>query len=524
MTTTIRYFWNHKWLLSLLSGILLGLSFPPFPFPFLQFPAWILIFRVISLSGTAKEAAYYLYPGFLIWNCIVSYWLMMASLAAGIAAIVANAVLMSLIVMLQFKAQKKLKNGWLIAVLQTAFWVSFEYLHHHWDLSWPWLTLANGWSDWPAVVQYISTTGFWGISFWVMLSCALFYQAIRLQQKKLKIAAFFLLGLFPALSLVQLPFVTTQSDEKVNVVVAQPNLDSYQPFGGLGSSQKALNLLFTISDSVRLDNTDLVLWPENGIHPNLSNLNTNDAAANLAKKKLKTKARQWNTPIVGGTGYIEFYDKDEHPVLPQYSNETPYLVYNAALGFYPDGQIQVYRKHNLVTVVERFPFVHFFSAIDVFDWVDWADIQHFGMGYQPDQFVAGPTKTPALICYDSVYPGWVRNFVQNGAGFISIITNDGWWGDTSGHEQHFAYARLRSVEFRRWVVRSANNGISGVIAPDGSVKKRTEYWTRTAFSYDIPVLTDLTFYARFGDWLPIGLLVISLGGGIFLVINRENKS
>jgi apolipoprotein N-acyltransferase len=117
-----------------------------------------------------------------------------------------------------------------------------------------------------------------------------------------------------------------------------------------------------------------------------------------------------------------------------------------------------------------------------------------------------------------VYPGWIRKFVQNGAGFITVITNDGWWGNTSGHEQHFSYARLRSIEFRRWVVRSANNGISGVIAPDGSVKKRTEYWASTAFRYQVPVLTNQTIYARFGDWLPIGLLIISLGAIGYLLI------
>ena len=160
MSTYFQQFWNNKWLLSIISGILLGLSFPPFPFPFLQFPAFIFVFRLIDLSNSAKDAAYHIYPGFLVWNIIVSYWLMMASLAAGIAAILAHAVLMALVVMLQYHAQKRLSRGWLIALLQAAFWVSFEYLHHQWDLSWPWLSLGNGWANATAVIQYISVTGF----------------------------------------------------------------------------------------------------------------------------------------------------------------------------------------------------------------------------------------------------------------------------------------------------------------------------------------------------------------------------
>src|SRR5699024_3395289 len=115
----------------------------------------------------------------------------------------------------------------------------------------------------------------------------------------------------------------------------------------------------------------------------------------------------------------------------------------------------------------------------------------------------------ALICYDSVYPGWVRQFVQKGAGFVSIITNDGWWGHSSGHLQHFAYARLRAIALQRWVVRSANNGISGIIAPDGSVKVQTDYWTRTAFRHEVRILHELTFYARWGDWLAILMLFIA---------------
>lgn len=521
MKSTVQHFWNNKWLLSISSGILLGLSFPPFPFPFLQFPALIFVFRLLTLCESARQAAYYIYPGFLIWNLIVSYWLMMASLAAGIAAILANAVLMAVVVMLQYTTQKKLSSSWLIALLQTAFWVSFEYLHHHWDLSWPWLTLANGWSNIPEIVQYISVTGFWGTSFWVAFTSALGYQAIQHNRRSLKVGAAAILILFPIISLIQLPFVSTQSEQSVKAVVAQPNFDSYEDFGGFSSSQQALDLLLSISDSVRTPDTDLIIWPENGIHPNLSNRNTGNIAANLSKNKLKNRSSEWNTTILGGTRFYEFYDKNNYPALPRWSGETPYLAYNAAVAFYPDSTTEIYRKHNLVPVVERFPFVHFFNTIDVFGWVNWANIQSFGKGSEPDQFRARSTKTPALICYDSVYPSWIRKFVNNGAGFITVITNDGWWGNTSGHEQHFAYARLRSIEFRRWVVRSANNGISGIIAADGTVKKRTEYWTRTAFRYDVPILTDLTFYARFGDWLPMGLLIIAFGGSVFFIINRK---
>ena len=117
-------------------------------------------------------------------------------------------------------------------------------------------------------------------------------------------------------------------------------------------------------------------------------------------------------------------------------------------------------------------------------------------------------KTPGLICYDSVYPSWIREFVRDEASFITIITNDGWWGNTSGHHQHFAYARLRAIEFDRWIARSANNGISGIIAPGGQIMQQTDYWVRTGFTGQIFNLSTQTFYTRFGDWLPITCLIL----------------
>jgi apolipoprotein N-acyltransferase len=110
--------------------------------------------------------------------------------------------------------------------------------------------------------------------------------------------------------------------------------------------------------------------------------------------------------------------------------------------------------------------------------------------------------------------------VHEGAGFLTIITNDGWWGDSAGHKQHFAYARLRAIEQRMWIARSANNGISGIISPDGKVQKKTEYWTEDAFTFTIYNSDHQTFYNRFGDWLGY-LSLISVVFGLIGVRVRE---
>lgn len=496
-------------------GVLLGLSWPPFPLPFLVFPAFLLLFRIIDLSSSAREAAYSAYPGFVIWNIITTYWLVMATFGGGVAAILANAAVMAVPVMLMYWVQNKLGNSWGTALVQTAIWISYEYLHHQWDLAWPWLAVGNAWANVPELVQYISATGYLGISFWVLLVSALIYQAIVCSHRKMGIAAGILGIAFPMISIIQLQVLNPGSSRSVEAVVVQPNFDSYLDYGGFQTPRQALDLLVNMSDSIKTDRTDVIVWPENGLEPYAASRPVNNSAANSIKPRLRAKSAQWDATIIGGTRYYEYFTPEDAPPLPRMNGKIPYLTYNAALAFQPDSSLNIYRKHNLVPIVERIPFVHFLNWIDVFGFVNWAENQQFGKGYDADQFNVKETKTPALICYDSVFPGWVREFVTDGAGFITIITNDGWWGDTSGHEQHFVYARLRALEFRRWIVRSANNGISGIIAPNGSVEVQTEYWTRTAFRYQVPVITESTIYSRFGDWLPVSMLVISIMGLLY---------
>jgi apolipoprotein N-acyltransferase len=520
MKQFFNYIWNNTWGLALSAGLLLGLSWPPIPLPFLVFPAFLLVFRIVDLSNSAREAAYWTYPAFVIWNIITTYWLVMATVAGGVAAILANSAVMTVPIMLQYKLQKQKISPWVIALLQTACWIGYEYLHHQWDLAWPWLAIGNAWANAPELIQFISVTGYWGISFWVIFVSALGYQVIKTNSRATKITLGAVFLLFPLWSLtITLVTEPTTAEKKQQVVVVQPNFDSYQTNGGFASPYEAHDHLLELTDQARTDSTNLVVYPENAIQAQISNLQTFSSTSSKTKQLWNQKAKTWNSTIIGGATYFEFYEESAPPLAIE-SNRGSYLYYNSALGFYPNREMTVYRKHNLVPIVERVPFVHFLNTIDLFGLINWNRSQGYGKGEQAQQFKVGSTQTPALICYDSVYPSWIREYGKQGTGFLTIITNDGWWGNTSGHEQHFAYARLRAIEFDRWIVRSANNGISGIIAPSGSIKVETEYWTETEFRYDVPVLTSKTLYARFGDWLPILMLILTAGGIGFLGYER----
>ena len=152
-----------------------------------------------------------------------------------------------------------------------------------------------------------------------------------------------------------------------------------------------------------------------------------------------------------------------------------------------------------------------------------------GYGKSDASFVFHSDNSPyfvaPIICYESIYGEYVASYVAKGANILTILTNDGWWGNTPGHKQHLAYARIRAIENRRWVARSANTGISAVIDDKGNILETRPWDQAASFKYPIPYSEELTFYTRFGDWLYkvvsfFALLI--LGWQFFLVLKQKN--
>ena len=108
----------------------------------------------------------------------------------------------------------------------------------------------------------------------------------------------------------------------------------------------------------------------------------------------------------------------------------------------------------------------------------------------------------------------MAQYIEQGAQFIAIITNDGWWGNTAGKDQHLAYAKLRAIETRRWVARAANTGISAFINQRGDVVQQTQWWTPTAIKQDINLNDELTVYVKTGDYVAYA----GCGGSLFFAL------
>ena len=116
--------------------------------------------------------------------------------------------------------------------------------------------------------------------------------------------------------------------------------------------------------------------------------------------------------------------------------------------------------------------------------------------FKNDDAILGP-----IICYESVYGAYVTEYVQKGATFLAILTNDGWWNNSQGHKQHLSIARLRAIENRRAIARSANTGVSAFINSKGDIIKSLEYNQKGSIQIALPTNTKITYYTKHGDYI-----------------------
>ncbi|MCH8523647.1 MAG: apolipoprotein N-acyltransferase [Balneolales bacterium] len=543
--------YGSNWVSSLLGGFLLAMSFSPYNIAILSIPGFMLLLRVADRSLSIPQVMYLTFPGFLVWNAVTTYWLVYATLPGGIAAITANAILMTIPMAIIHKVRRAGFGQVGMAISVASIWVSYEFFHLQWDLAWPWLIIGNAYANWIPIVQYVELTGVMGVSFWSVFAAALLLypryltteptpeqlvaramgrmqfkdgEFVTLTEeipflKRFKWSYAVLILALPLASLIWYYYYNPEPTGFTEVVVVQPNFDSYLDAGGYADATEALESIIGLTDDIVTDSTAAIFWPENALRSPVF-----DTRIQFPTSRLLLEARDWNAPVITGASWYKYYEEDELPrVYRTSAGGLLFNVYNAAVGFYPDGSMNQYRKAKLVPIVERFPFINIL-ALWKNPWFDWPNLSGYGRGYDVVNFDVGGLLSPALVCYDSVFPDWVRLHVLEGADYITIITNDGWWGDTSGHVQHFDFARLRAVETRRTVLRSANNGISGMIGPRGEVLAKTDYWVRTALNLEVATYDRITFYTQHGDWIGWFSASLTLLSLLWIPVHRKSRN
>ena len=513
---------ERKWLaLSTLSGVMLGLGFPPSPLTWLVFFAWIPL--LVMEDGIyqrdqrvrPRKVWWYSFHATLVWNVIATFWVMNTALLAGIVAFLFNATIMATVVMLIHVIRHQLNSKWSIFVF-ISFWISFEYLHLNWEASWPWLSLGNALAEYPVAIQWYEYTGIFGGSLWVWL---INYGGYKLftqwtERNTVKIATYLGLIIIPlSVSLWIWNTIKESENAPVPVTIVQPNFEPhYEKFDipQFEQSKRFLQLSFGHIDST----TRYLVYPETSFEGVRLNSFRENPVINLFQSMVDSFP---DLRLVTGISSFRVLEKNQlkgtnyRTNINAQGDTTLWDVQNAAVQL-TSGQkdYQIYFKSKLVPGPEMFPFksiLFFLKPI-----ADKLGGTYEGHTTQAERsvFTGGPLKVAPIICYESIYGDFTGGYVRKGATAFFIVTNDGWWDLTPGHTQHLKLGALRAIEHRRPIARSANTGTSCFINIKGQILQPTEYGETIAITGMVVPETRITFYTRWGDLVAKWLVLICL--------------
>ncbi len=525
-------------LLSCLSGLLLSLAWPERGWTPLIFIAFVPLLWIERMYERGKGAGNHLkvfvwfYLTMAVWNGLTTWWIWNSTSVGSIVALGLNSFFMAIVWQLFYVTKRD--HGPAIGYLSLPFyWLGFEYLHLNWEISWPWLTLGNVFSIRPEWVQWYEYTGVLGGSLWIIvtnialfqISKNLFTHSLLL---KVRQANTVILSLFAVL-LIAVPIDISyhlydhrpDTGTPTKVAVVQPNVDPYnEKFSG--TSDEQVNTFLRLASTVVDTQTEFLLGPETALPDGIWE---EEIIGHPHIKKLDLFMRAYpRLNLITGVSTFHRFSKSEKPSATARKfkdGDEYYDVYNSAILIDPADNIQIYHKSRLVPGVERMPYPRVFGFLEKFALQLGGTSGSLGTQNNRANLISGEGVAVApAICYESIYGDFLSAYVRNGAQFLAIITNDGWWGNTPGYRQHMDYGRLRAVEFRKSVVRCANTGISCCINQRGDIVDQTDWWTEDARQYTILRNDTKTFYARFGDYLGFVAAFLSVSYLVFMVLRR----
>jgi apolipoprotein N-acyltransferase len=530
----------HRLFMAVLSGAMLGFSFPPSPFYSLAYVGLVPFFLLVETLDGVWRILRYSYLMLLVFHIITLYWTGGFThghdgwmMAAGGALLLIHPLFYWLPILFFLLIRRRF--GFLAALLSfPLLWVAYEYSHSLSEFSFPWITIGNSQAYDLHRIQIAEYTSVYGLSFLIVLfNVFAFILVVRLATRRWKLRTRAALITLAILAIIYFgPWLVGNvlmdraaragSVTKLHVGIVQPNIDPWEKWGE-GFASKFDSYELQIAELVRETRLlapkrpDLVVWPETAIPYRILLPNHASSWSNL-RAQLDSTA----IPVFTGLPYTRFYSAAQAPITATRidSTETFYDDFNSATLLVPHQPVgPIYKKIVLVPFAERIPYAETFRfLIEPLKWN--VGIGMWGKGQDTVVFSL-PRQTgeavpfASVICYESVYPDFVRQFVEQGAQFLMIITNDSWWGNTSGAYQHASFASFRAVENRRWIVRAANGGISGFIDPVGHMHQRTRMYTTTTIDGEIDARTHLTFYARHGD---IFAKVCLFCGGLIIIL------
>ncbi|MBI3871618.1 MAG: apolipoprotein N-acyltransferase [candidate division Zixibacteria bacterium] len=386
-------------------------------------------------------------------------------------------------------------------------WVGHEYLRGLGALAFPWTNLSLSQVGYHDLVQYADLTGDLGVSFMVALMNVAVLRLIHSlnagrRRPALWYSSLLAAGLVLPLIYARLALPGLTTTDTVRVAVLQGDIDSFHKWDE-GWVDQSMATYETQTRDAAAHGADLIIWPETAAPMYLR-------AEEEYHRQLRLLSERLSVSMLIGT--LEFQTREPEG----------YLRYNAAVaidhGVY---QRDYHAKMQLVPFGEWIPFSNRWRVLDKLE-VGGA---HFSAGNRYVLFDHPQGPYAAAICYESIFPDIIRHFVLNGARFLVNITNDGWYGFSSGPTQHAAIAILRAIETRRPIARAANTGVSGFIDRTGRFIEATAQYVPDVRICDLPLgpKGEETFFVRHGMYVGQSCTAIPIVVLIFTWLSNRRR-
>ncbi len=507
---------RHKLILSVVSALLLSagwLGAGGFPMFVALVPLMLVSAQYSGSWRDTLRVAGWAYLSFSLWSAFTIWWVWKASPLGPIVSTVVSAFWNTLPFVLYHLLSKYAPKG-LAYILLISGWIATEYIFIKAPvMSFPWLTLGNGFAEDTWAVQWYEYTGILGGSLWVLTVNVLAMQALITAKKRMWVAATLALFIPMGISLVLYDVNKPSgklytSREAVTASVIQPNVPCYEKFDTSVEKQQEnlCDLLSQVPDSATV-----ILMPETSLGIMLRH-GAPYSAPVIDRIADSLRGGKAGATVIAGCETVQYYGETKGSPTARkatgYDVPFYYDYYNSAIGIDTTLNVPIHHKGKLVIGVESIP--AWFRDGGIFEVDLGGTAGQLGYGATAEPFEAGGAKVAPAICYEGLYGDYMGEYARNGADLFGVISNDGWWGNTPGHRTLFALCRLRAIEHRRDIVRSANTGVSGFITARGDDRQRLEWEQRGVLTEQVRLNPELTFYTRFGDY--IGRLSLYIAG------------
>ena len=422
--------------------------------------------------------------------------------------------------------------------------ICYEKYNLNSEFSWPWLNLGNVFSESIYWIQWYEYTGVFGGSLWVLLSnCSMFLLIRRYDSYKNR-NRFYLNAFYRAFLIILSPIIISyiiilpsvenkyNVEDQFKVILTQPNIDPWDAkFVKTNTNLDFFKILKDLSENELTKEYDFLVAPETyfaeGIGENVDYFEYTKLSDSINSFLKKFP----NTNFISGISLYKTYQNSEKSPTRSANKVRENIwidYYNSAINISSNRPFEVNHKTKLVVGTEFMPYKWILEPLIGNLMIDLGGTI-VSKASQPIselnvfEHSTKDLKTVPIICYETEYGEFVSSYTKKGGDFITIISNDAWWGNTAGHKQLLSYARLRAIENRRYIVRSANSGISSIIDHKGKVLSTLEYGKYGILTGTAEKVSGKTFYNNYGDFIARVSIFISISMILILFVT-SNKN